>query len=85
MNQQLSLAEIRALTKRERAVFNILLDGQWHPGHELTQPHTGGSEGLRRLRELRAKGHTIEMKKDPRVGVTTRYYRLVTNAFQYKP
>lgn len=35
----------------------------WVPGHLLTSPAVGGTEGLRRLRELRNSGVRIEMKK----------------------
>jgi hypothetical protein len=34
----------------------------WVPGHLLTHPEIGGTEGLRRLRELRTDGLAIEMK-----------------------
>jgi len=64
------------LGDRQLAVYNILKDGEWHDGPELTHPAVGGSEGLRRLRELRAKGYTIEMRRKAK-GRTTRQYRLV--------
>ena len=48
---------------RQKAILDVLADGLWHPGHELTGPKCGGSEGLRRLRELRAKGYRIEARK----------------------
>lgn len=50
----------------------------WVDGWALCHPGIGGSEGLRRLRELRADGYTIEMRRHPspdRQG--TRQYRLV--------
>lgn len=46
----------------------------WVPGHYLTSPLIGGSEGLRRLRELRADGYRIEMRRGP---LATRFYRIV--------
>lgn len=49
--------------------------GDWIDGHILCHPDIGGSEGLRRLRELRADGHVIEMRKKP--GGSTRQYRLL--------
>lgn len=61
---------------RQLAVYNVLKDGEWHDGPELTHPEVGGSEGLRRLRELREKGYTIEMRRKAK-GRTTRQYRLV--------
>ena len=63
------------LGTRQRLVLQVLEDGEWHDGHELTHPAVGGSEGLRRLRELRAKGYVIEMRKKAK-GQTTRQYRL---------
>lgn len=64
------------LGDRQLAVYNILKDGEWHDGPELTHPAVGGSEGLRRLRELREKGYRIEMRRKAK-GRTTRQYRLV--------
>lgn len=37
--------------------------GEWVPGPVLASPEVGGSEGLRRLRELRAQGHPIEKRR----------------------
>lgn len=34
------------------------------PGHALTTPEVGGTEGLRRLRELRADGINIVTRKN---------------------
>jgi hypothetical protein len=64
------------LPDRQRRVYDVLKDGQWHDGPELTHPAAGGSEGLRRLRELREKGYTIDMRRKAK-GRTTRQYRLV--------
>ena len=60
-------------TGKER-VLAVLLDRRWHFGHELCVPEVGGSEGLRRLRELR-KDWIIEMRK--RDGRASREYRLI--------
>jgi hypothetical protein len=48
-----------------QAVRSYLSDrlNEWIPGYELTAPDVGGSEGLRRLRELRADGLPIEGRK----------------------
>jgi len=61
-------------TRRER-VLKVLNDHKWHAANELTRGNTGGSEGLRRLRELRAEGYRIEGPKTVK-GRTTRMYRL---------
>lgn len=64
---------------RRRRVLDVLEAnaGDWVDGHILCHPDIGGSEGLRRLRELRDMGHVIEMRKKPGKGVTTRQYRLL--------
>lgn len=48
--------------------------GGWVDGWLLTHPTLGGSEGLRRLRELRQEGFIIEMRVSDKG--TTRQYRL---------
>lgn len=49
-------------TARER-VYNALRSRRWTPGFALTTPEVGGSEGLRRLRELRAEGFEIKSRR----------------------
>lgn len=65
-----------SVTRKEK-VLKVLEanSGTWIDGHVLCHPEIGGSEGLRRLRELRADGHIIEMRKKP--GAATRQYRIV--------
>lgn len=60
---------------RERVKL-ILRGGGWVRASVLTAPEYGGSEGLRRLRELRARGWKIEMCRV--AGGTERQYRLVS-------
>lgn len=62
------------LTRKDR-VLNALRPRRWVPGHELTKPDIGGSEGLRRVRELRSEGYEIKMRRQP--GKQTHEYRLV--------
>lgn len=50
------------MSKKE-AVRKRLGRRRWVPGYELTKPGVGGTEGLRRLRELRAEGHKIEKRR----------------------
>jgi hypothetical protein len=52
-------------------------DQGWVDGHVLCHPQIGGSEGLRRLRELRADGHRIERRHHPDKDRTDNQYRLV--------
>jgi hypothetical protein len=40
---------------RREQVWNLLLDEEWHTTAEISSAAVGGSEGTRRLRELRAR------------------------------
>jgi len=48
----------------------------WVDGYLLCHPGIGGSEGLRRVRELRAADQPIEVRPHPVHGRTTRQYRI---------
>lgn len=66
------------LTRRE-LVHQYLVnapEGKWINGHVLCRPSIGGSEGLRRLRELREQGVDIELRSHPTKGRSTVQYRL---------
>ena len=52
----------RLRTNRER-VTALMGDGHWHSSNEICQPDIGGREGLRRLRELRKQGYTVEKRR----------------------
>lgn len=56
--------------------INVKTPDGWVDGWVLCHPGIGGSEGLRRLRELRAEGQPIEMRAHPIHGRTTRQYRV---------
>jgi biotin operon repressor len=58
---------------RKGQVLIALKGGRWTPGYELSTAAVGGSEGLRRLRELREDGYTIEHRTHKGVD----QYRLV--------
>ena len=66
---------------RKREVYQALVNakGEYVGGPALSNVACGGSEGLRRLRQLRADGYIIEKKK---VHPSHNYYsyRLVTDA-----
>ena len=65
---------------RKREVYQALVNakGGWVGGPALANVACGGSEGLRRLRELREMGYEIEKKKiDPKHNYYS--YRLVTD------
>jgi hypothetical protein len=61
-----ALAAPKAGTRKAK-VLAVLQSaaGQWVPGEQLANPQVGGSEGLKRLRELRADGWLIEEKPPP--------------------
>lgn len=65
------------ITRRERVLRYL----QQHPGvwinaPMLASPDVGGSEGLRRIRELRQDGVPIEMRRHPDRRRAVRQYRL---------
>jgi hypothetical protein len=56
------------LTGRKAQVLKVLqnAEGEWVGGPALCNQAVGGSEGLRRLRELRELGYVIHKKKLPK-------------------
>jgi len=64
----------RGLSAGKQRVFNLLQSGDWVLAEAIRQA-ADGSEGLRRMRELRAAGHQIEKRRS---GDSRHYeYRLV--------
>jgi len=60
------MANLSDLTRREQVLVYLRhYANQWVPGPELANAAVGGSEGLKRLRELRQEGHDIRMRKHP--------------------
>ena len=53
--------DMKALGAGKKRVLKLMLDGQWHTAAEI-RGVAGGSEGLRRLRELR-KQYVIEKRR----------------------
>ena len=51
----------KELSGGRRRVLNLMRDSQWHTAEEIRQA-AGGSEGLRRLRELRKK-YDVEKRR----------------------
>lgn len=69
-------AEPDTRTRRQRVLARLMARSPgWVHGPELCAPDCGGSEGLRRVRELRAEGFGIE--KRPKAGSSAPEYRLV--------
>jgi hypothetical protein len=50
-------------TSRRENVLSLLSDGSWHGTAEICSVNVGGSEGCRRLRELRKHGWTVEKRR----------------------
>lgn len=53
------------LTRQQRVLAYLRGAGDWVYGPELANASIGGSEGLRRLRELREQGWIIEERRRP--------------------
>lgn len=75
------MANLSHMTRKEQ-VLDLLKRNlnEWVNGTELATEVVGGSEGLKRLRELRAEGYLIERRKHPSPGREIYQYRLVTSA-----
>jgi len=80
----LNPADYGALDGGRRRVLSLMMDLKWHSAFEIRRV-AGGSEGLRRLRELRKKGFYIEKR---RLKAERRHfeYRLITiTPFETEP
>jgi hypothetical protein len=66
---------------RKRQVLGLLeqFPNQWIDGTRLATEEVGGSEGLKRLRELRAEGSQIQRRKHPNPTKQIFQYRLTTH------
>jgi hypothetical protein len=65
-------------TRRGQVLHRLrLARGEWVSGVELATAEVGGSEGLKRLRELRAMGYPIEERPHPDAGRSSWQYRIV--------
>lgn len=56
-------------TRKDKVHSYLKKNRKYVPGYELTKPEIGGTEGLRRLRELRAEGVNIISRKNPNTNV----------------
>lgn len=72
------MANLSHLTRKQQ-VLKHLKDrpNRWVNGTELATAEVGGSEGLRRLRELREAGEPIEERKHPHQGRDIHQYRYI--------
>lgn len=60
------MANLSDKTRKEQVLAHLQArKDQWVDGPEIQNEQVGGSEGHRRLRELRMDGHRIETRKHP--------------------
>lgn len=72
------MANLSDLTRRDQVLVYLRhYANRWVDGPELANEKVGGSEGLKRLRELRQEGHDIRMRKHPDVDRDIWQYMLV--------
>ena len=69
---------------RKDLVLELLVQNMnvWIDGPRIANPEVGGSEGLKRLRELREEGHKIENRRHPDKNRDIWQYRLVGNEYR---
>ena len=58
----LTCQDMKDFNESQMRVFELMSDGNWHDAIAI-RAAAQGSEGLRRLRELRAKGYVIDKRK----------------------
>lgn len=56
------------MTRKDKVLTYLKKNRRYVAGYELTTATVGGTEGLRRLRELRADGVNIVSRKNPETG-----------------
>ncbi len=71
------MANLSSLTRKEQVLATLQRADDWVDGTVLATAEVGGSEGLKRLRELRADGYTIAKRKHPDPERNIFQYRLV--------
>lgn len=71
------MANFSDLTRKEQVLARLkAADGGWVDGPELATEEVGGSEGLRRLRELVEDGHNVRKRKHPNTERDIWQYRI---------
>ena len=75
------MANLSDQTRKQQVLRYLQVrPNQWVDGPELSNEKVGGSEGVRRLRELRADGWSIETRKHPDPKRDIWQYRYVPSA-----
>lgn len=66
------------ITRKEQILRHLQSHlGEWVDGTELATEAVGGSEGLRRLRDLRSDGYSIQQRRHPNPARDIWQYRLI--------
>ena len=77
------MANISELTRKEQVLKRLMENAnEWVDGDSLANEKVGGSEGHRRLRELRSEGHEILERRHPDPGRDIWQYMLVSEQKQ---
>jgi len=66
--------------KQQILTYLTLRKDEWVDGPDIANERIGGSEGLRRLRELRADGYVIQQRRHPEPERAIWQYRLTDPA-----
>ena len=71
------MANLSSRTRKQQVLEYLAQNGNhWVDGTEIATPQVGGSEGLKRLRELRAEGYPILTRRHPNPNKDVYQYRL---------
>lgn len=75
------MANLSDQTRKDQ-VLSYLADriGEWVDGPEISNKEVGGSEGLKRFRELRAEGHLVQTRRHPDPARDIFQYRIVAQS-----
>lgn len=75
------MANLSELTRKEQVLYWLRRNAnQWVDGPDIANERIGGSEGLRRLRELGQEGNRIQQRRHPDAARDIWQYRLVVEA-----
>jgi hypothetical protein len=74
------------MSRKSQVLEHLRLNlNRWVDGTELATEEVGGSEGLKRLRELRTEGYSIERRKHPDPAREIHQYKLTATATRTAP
>lgn len=80
------MANLSHLTRKDQILLYLQgRAGEWVDGNLLATEEVGGSEGLRRLRDLRNDGYRIQQRRHPDPNRDIWQYRLLTKSPEITP